>query len=94
MSGATSLAQVAWLAAYLAVWWFAVWQSIGRRDQFPVPFLGVLLLGLGLPMMGADLLVASGHSGWQGAALACWAAVPMLTIACHPAVAWRQSQGS
>jgi hypothetical protein len=47
----------------MAAWWFAVWLSIGRREQFVLPFLGVLVLGLGLPIMAADKLVSSGHGG-------------------------------
>ncbi len=92
MSAATPLVQAAWLAVHMAAWWFAVWLSIGRREQSVVPLLGVLVLGLGLPIMGADLLVVSGHSRWQGAAFACWTAVPLVTIACYVAVAWRRSR--
>ena len=93
MSAATPLVGAVWLAVHMAAWWFAVWLSIGRREQFVVPFLGVLVLGLGLPIMSADLLVASGLARWQGVAFACWTAVPLVTIACHLAVAWRRSRG-
>jgi hypothetical protein len=55
MSAATPLAQAAWLAAPRAACWFAVWLSIGRREQFVVPFLDGLVLGLGIPIMGADM---------------------------------------
>lgn len=91
MSASALLAHAAWLAAYVAAWWFAVWLSIGRREQFVLPFLGVLVLGLGLPITVADMLVTSGHGRWQGSAFACWTAVPFVTIACHLAVAWRRS---
>ena len=91
MSAYALLVHAAWLAAYMAAWWFAVWLSIGRREQFVLPFLGVLVLGLGLPIIAADMLVTSGHGRWQGAAFACWTAVPFVTIACHLAVAWRRS---
>ena len=93
MSASAPIAQAAGLAAHMAAWWFAVWLSIGRREQFVVPFLGVLVLGLGLPIMGADMLVTSGHGRWQGAAFACWTAVPVVTIACQLVVAWRRSRG-
>ena len=93
MSAAIPLIQAAWLVVHMAAWWFAVWLSSGRREQFVVPFLGVLVLGLGLPIMSADLLVASGLTRWQGVAFACWTAVPLVTIACHLAVAWRRSRG-
>jgi hypothetical protein len=94
MSGAiTPLAQAAWLAVHIAAWWFAVWLSIGRREQLVVPLLGVLFLGLGPPIVVADLLVTSGHSRWQGLVLACWTAVPLVTIACNLAVAWRRLRG-
>ncbi len=55
-----------------------------------MPLLGVLVLGFGLPIVGADLLVASGDNRWQ---VACWTAVPLVTIACHLAIAWRRSRG-
>jgi hypothetical protein len=58
MSAATPLVQAAWLAAQMAAWWFAVWISIGRREQFVVPFLGVLVLGLGIPIMA----IGGGHA--------------------------------
>lgn len=80
------------MAVYLGAWWLAVWLSIGRREHFVVPFLGVLLFGLGLPIMGADLLVTAGHGRGQGAAFASWTAVPLVTIGCHLAVAWRRSR--
>ena len=94
MPGATTpLLQAAWLAVHIAGWWFAVWLFIGRREQFVVPLLGVLFLGLGLPILVADLLVTSGHSRWQGPVLACWTAVPLAAIACRLAVAWRRLRG-
>ena len=93
MSASTPLLQAAWLAVYMTAWWFAVWLSIGRREHFVVPLFGVLLLGLGLPVMVADLLVTAGHTNWQGVAFTCWTAVPLVAIVCHLVVVRRRSRG-
>ncbi|MFV2068966.1 MAG: hypothetical protein ACC645_18525 [Pirellulales bacterium] len=81
------------LAGYLVAWWYAVWLSTGRCEQFVVPLLGVLLVGLGVPGTVVSVLASAGHGRWLGTAVAFWAVVPLVIIGCHLAVTSRRSLG-
>ena len=69
------------VAVYMAAWWVAVWLAIRRRESLVVPFFGVLLLGLGVPLILADLRATAANPLPATVAFFSWIALPFVVIA-------------
>lgn len=69
------------IGLYMAAWWFAVWNAIRRREAFVIPFFGVLVFGLGVPMMLAGLSATADNTAPYTVARIMWIALPFVMIA-------------
>ncbi len=90
-AAAKSLALL-FLALYMWAWWFAVWFAIRRREQFVIPFFGVLLLGLGVPMLLAGARATSLNPLPYTLAMVFWIALPFLMVAVFVLIGFLRSR--
>jgi hypothetical protein len=82
-NGAGQILVIMFLSTSMAAWWFAVWLSIGRREQTIIPLFGAIF-GFAMPMMIADQLVMAGYGEWQGVGVVLWMILPLAIIAHLP----------